>query len=389
MMSKMNGRAFVALLLAMTSGCTLAYKEEVFEGKLPQQCSQASDCVSLVKADEADKVLCENHICIVAECMVDDDCESRMCDEALHTCIALEDGVEPPGKECKKNADCDAMADELCSPKDGRCYKKWGCLETEPDWTNAENVKTAFNYNVLIRSLIAPEDATVLRNISARACGSSDPNCERPSVPTSAITPTEDGHITVPFNGVGPTGWTGTIRVSADLPPSDEPDAPTVLPGYFQFTPQNPLVSDVFQQARGVLIDTTTADTLAKLAMTGEVAKAANAVFFIYDCGGNPAADMTIAILGTTQGTLFPLASEKDPLPGSTTGDFGAAFLANIPTTGFQTFIITDAKKTKTVTSTLNFNVFDDGINYMHYYPRYSALKKWKDYAAANPGKIP
>ncbi len=387
-MRNANSSAVLALLV-FSGGCTLLYEKDAEQ----RQCSQDSDCDSLAKGTDAEgtSFLCLSRVCQAVECRVAEDCavpDGSVASCVANTCVLAD--AAPSVKACSNNSDCESG--ELCSPKDGTCYEKWGCLDDESDWLSSESKKTEFSYRALMRSLQNPDDDTLLGELTVNACSSSDIDCSRPAVANAAVMKTDDQHITVPFKNVGINGFMGTIRVQAALPGagvSDAGVAEEVLPGYFHFTSENPLVNETIAQDRAILIDTGTASSLSSFADVPDITLTANVIFLLYDCGGNKASDLSIGVKNASGFRFISLRDEQNPDFGATsTSSYGAAFVAAAPE-GFQTFVIKDEKQNRIVTDTFAFNVIKNGINYVQYYPRYSALKKWMEYAEANPDQIP
>ncbi len=379
-----RGLAAVATL-AFLGGCTFLYSSDLDK----RQCKTDGDCAKLASDISNDGLfLCEANACKAVDCKVDTDCAlGQTCD--ANSCVGGSDGGEL-AKACKRDTDCGT--NERCSPKDNLCYSKWGCLDSERDWTNTENRKSDFEYKMLMRSLQNPDDPSLLGTLTVRACPSTDLVCASATVPDERVTKTADKHITVPFVNVGINGFVGTVRIDATVP--DDQQTMTgmpkqVLPGFFQFTGENPLVNDTIGQDRAILIDTNTAAGLASLSTVGSITEASNIVFLFYDCGGNKAANMRADIKDKTGYRFVTLADEQNPSLGDeATTSYGTAIIVGAPS-GFQSFIIKDVKENRVITDSFSFTVIENGINYVQYYPRYAAMKKWLDYAEKNPDAVP
>ncbi len=341
--------------LAFASGCTLLYASDADK----KQCTSDADCSRL--ASESGSYECKASVCVAIEGAQSSDAGA---DAATDTRVA-----------CKNAKDC--SEGERCG-FDGFCYEKWGCLDDDPDWL--DNVKQEFTYESTMRSLQSPDDATLLGEISAMACSAADPACERPKVPASAVTVGADKVLTVPFSAVGSSGFVGVIQILAGLP-ADSPTAKPVLPGFFHYTAENPLVTDVVTQDRALLIDEGTYGLLGALAGTSADSSSGTNVFLVYDCGGQSAADVSIVpSAGVTGFRFIPIQGETTPVIDgrTTTTDDGVGILINIPP-GAQAFVLKDEKLGRVISDTFSFNVRGDAINYVQYYPRHSALKAWLD----------
>ncbi len=353
--TKLFAIALGALTL-FTAGCTLMYASDADK----KQCKVDSDCNEL--AGEAGDFECKTSICVSIENVQSRDAGTG-------------DGATENRVACQNAKDCGEG--ERCG-FDGFCYEKWGCLDNDPDW--ADNVQQEFAWQATLRSLQSPDDVTLLGSISAEACSAADPNCERPKVARGTASVTDDKVIKMPFTGVGKSGFVGVIKVLAALP-TDIPNAKPVLPGYFHFTSENPLVSDVVSQDRALLIDKGTYGLLGALAGTSTDSSSGTNVFLIYDCGGQSAADVSIIpSSGVTGFRFIPIQGETTPIIDgrTTTTDDGVAILINIPP-GSQGFVLKDEKLGRVISDTFSFNVRGDAINYVQYYPRFSGLKAWLD----------
>jgi len=353
-MSRFVVRMLLACSLTALASCTLMYGDD-FDKK---QCKSNKDCPTLPEGSVA--YSCLSNVCVLNE---------------------VDAAVGAARVACKNAKDCETG--ERCG-FDGFCYEKWGCLEDDPDWL--DNVKQDFTYESEVRSLQSPDDASLLGTISAMACSAADPKCERPKVPESASKVSADKVLTVPFKGVGSSGFVGVIKMVAELPKDADGEVRAVLPGYFHFTGENPLVTDVITQDRALLIDEGTYGNLSGLSSVGADPNAGTVVFLMYDCGGQSAADISITPSGVENFAFVPIQGETTPvISGTATTDDGVAILVNIPP-GSQVFTLKDTKL-GLVSDTFSFNVRGSAINYVQYYPRYSGLKAWLDERARKAKK--
>lgn len=356
--------ATLSVGLSLLSACTLIYKSDADK----KQCKNDDDCGEV----SGEPLVCRSGVCSWKNGVGPMDAGG---DDGKPDAAA--DAGGKPRVACENTKDCGEG--ERCG-FDGFCYEKWGCVDNDPDWL--DNVKQDFTYTATIRSLQSPDDATLLGTLTASACSAADPTCQRPKVEEKAATVTDDKVLTLPFKGVGSSGFVGFIKMVAELPDQGADagvEARAVLPGYFHFTAENPLVNDVVTQDRALLIDTGTYGLLAGVAGVGADEGAGTIVFLIYDCGGQSAADVSITPSGLSDFTFVPIQGETSPVIGeTTTTEDGVAIVVNVPP-GSQSFVIKDEKLNRIVTDTISFNVRSEAINYVQYYPRYSGLKAWMD----------
>ena len=351
----------LAAASVLSGACTLLYSDDATQ----KQCKSDKDCQDLL--GRSDILTCEANVCVFREGI-------SSLDAGGDANVAT-DGAADNRIACKNTKDCGEG--ERCG-FDGFCYEKWGCLDNDPDWL--ENVKQEFTYEAAIRSLQSPDDATLLGELTVSACSAADPECERPKVPEGVATVSADKVLKLPFTGVGTSGFVGVIKMLAGLP-SDSPTAEPVLPGYFHFTGENPLVTDVVTQDRALLIDQRTYGLLGALAGTTADSSSGTNVFLIYDCGGQSAADVSITpSAGVTGFRFIPIQGETTPVIDgrTTTTDDGVGILINIPP-GSQAFVIKDEKLGRVISDSFSFNVRGNAINYVQYYPRLSGLNAWLD----------
>jgi len=354
--------------LSLLSACTLLYEDDAKK----QQCKSDADCGRLLGKNNL--LTCRSNVCVFADGVTSLDGDAGKDDGKVDA--SVDSGVKPR-VPCKNAKDCGEG--ERCG-FDGFCYEKWGCLDDDADWL--DNVKQDFSYTATIRSLQSPDDASLLGKLSASACSAADPTCQRPKVDEKAVTVTEDKVLTLPFTGVGSSGFVGFIKMVAEQPDQGADagtEARAVLPGYFHFTAENPLVNDVVTQDRSLLIDTGTYGLLATVAGIGSDEGSGTIVFLIYDCGGQSAADISVTPSGVSDFTFLPIQGETSPVTGGTaTTEDGVGIVINVPP-GSQSFVIKDETQNRIVSDTISFNVRPEAINYVQYYPRYSGLKAWMD----------
>jgi hypothetical protein len=319
----------------------------------------AAGC-SLMYADDADK----------KQCTSNDDCKGRVEGATL---VCTEQGVcaDPAGPQtCEQAKDC--PGGQLCG-FDGLCYEKWGCLDNDDDWPVAAS---SFTYSAQLVSLANSENPALLGNdIEVIACSAGDPDCTSP-ISTGKLDAAKD--LTLTFSNFKDTQFNGFIRVRDSSVELGSADA-TFLPAYIHYGRETRLVSDLPVQSRIFLVSPATYMGLAKLAGVTADAEAGTVIFIMQDCGGHSASKVSMKPMGTNSYTFVAVQGGNQPVPGATsTTEDGAGLLLNIPRDQARTFVLRDDESGRVIDN-VSINVRGHATNYVFYYPRYSALKKWLD----------
>jgi hypothetical protein len=151
-----------------------------------------------------------------------------------------------------------------------------------------------------------------------------------------------------------------------------------ILPSYLHFTRENPLVG-AFKAPRPMqLIAQSRIQNLALFTGVTASSDAAGLFAYIFDCGGRPAAEVSMAPSNAPNAKVIPLQGESGPLVGSTkTTPDGTMIVVNLPPNMLQVFTLRDETTGRVITDTLNFIPRGPGVNFVTYYPRHSAAKHW------------
>lgn len=355
-------------MLAMLAGCSFIYGDDLDK----EQCERDADCAS----DAGVALVCRMNACQAPLCAGNDDCPSGFsCEATMCMPNAADAGVRTA---CTQDVDCGEGS--RCG-FDGFCYEKWGCLASNRDWPIAAQ---SFSYQVPIRRITDLEVPSAVPEMSIIACNTIDPTCTRPAVRKEDVTVSEDKVVTVPFSGIGASGFTGFIRFdpiarSVDGGVADAgTDEVLALPGVLHFTAETPLVGNTRAQSRLLTIDPSTFGALAIIADVQLDLTAATIAVRIHDCGGRTAAGVSMIPTGVTTATFVPIQNESTPVVGGTrTTSDGSAIIINVPPDRNQTFVLRDEDTGRVIAQDIAFVARGAAINYLFYYPRYRALDQW------------
>ena len=361
-------RAMWLSLLMGSAACTFVY-----QGDLDRtQCKRQSDC-------EADATKlgtpleCRQNVCQPPECSETPDCPTgSVCVDKL--CVADSEGAFA----CKQDSDCGDAA-RRCG-FDGLCYEKWGCLDDDPDWPMSE---PPFTFVTRLVRAEKPTDPEALGKLDIIGCGSVDPNCDRPDISAAAIALSAEGKLRVPFDVTLPMGFTGVVRITSA---AEEPDP--ILPTYRVFPSETPLVSDMVDPDPINVLGVNTFPTLASAFGLTIVEGTGFVEAHLYDCGGRPAPNVAVSAPGVPDAN-FIILSSSGPVEGATsTIADGAGTLLNLPAGESRQLVLRDEKLERVITDTLTIIVRGPAMNYLVYFPRYSAVKSWLE-EAERQGRSP
>jgi hypothetical protein len=367
--------SLISRLATMIAGATIAGCSLVYGGDIDaRQCTSSADCEAAA-ATLGDPLVCLASICQRQTCTTNAECPAQtVCSNTV--CVKGDAG--PMQRACTQDSECGAG--ERCG-YDKLCYDKWGCLDTERDWTP--------NASATFRSAVGDfiTGAVATGNVTVRACRVNDPDCSRPvveveQVPVEAATKA----FTVTFSALTSLGFIGMVNVTASG--TDGLGAP-FLPGYVHFTQETPLVSDLKPQTDVLLIGSSSIATLAASWAYPIDPQKVILVLQAHDCGGRRAPGVSLAPLDAVADYLYvPIAGKMVPMPGETkTADDGAALAFNLPGKS-QVFIIRDEDLSRVLTDKISVTLRAPGINYLAYYPRRSAVEKYMAYAKSQ-GLVP
>jgi hypothetical protein len=336
-MTRVLARMLLTTLVA-TAGCTVMY------------------------ADDADRKQCKSN----------DDCEKRSGGEGL--VCKLPEGVcgDPEGSDepvaCKQNTDCPDA--QLCG-FNGFCYEKWGCLDSDLDWPEANR---DFTFTAPLVSLTNPENPDLLGDaFEVLACAGADPGCASP-IATGNVD--ADKLLSLRFSNFTGSQFTGSIRIRDSA--ATEPESAAFMPTYVHYGSESRLVTSLRVQTRIFLVNPATYAMLATLAGVSNADQGAGTVIFIvHDCGGQLAAAVSMRPESTSSWEFLAVSGGNQPVPGTNaTTEDGAGLLLNIPPDEARTFVLTDEASGDEI-DRVSLNVRGRAINYVFYYPRYAALDQW------------
>jgi hypothetical protein len=317
---------------------------------------------SLMYADDADRTQCDSD----ADCRKRTGDDRLMCVKPEGVCNYTDDTSESVA--CSQNAEC--PQGQQCG-FDGVCYEKWGCLDDDPDWPEADD---SFTFSGPLVSLTNPADPSLLGDsIEVLACSAGDPNCASP-LATGQVD--GDNNLSVRFTSFRDVQFNGFIRIR-DSSASDV-DSAAFLPAFVHYGSQSRLVSSLPLQTRIFLVNPAAYGTLASLAGVSDADPGAGTVIFIVqDCGGRLAAQVSMKPEGTSSYEFLAVQGGNQPVPDAeaTTAD-GAGLMLNIPPDEARTFVLKDEDSGREI-DRVTLNVRGRATNYVFYYPRYSALTRW------------
>lgn len=378
MATRIHGVLFGATL-ALSAGCSFIYGDDLDK----KQCERDADCGS----DAGVALVCRMNACQAPLCAGNDDCPSGF--SCVATMCMPGEGDAGTRTACTQDVDCGEG--NRCG-FDGFCYEKWGCLASNRDWPTAAQ---SFSYQVPVRRITDLEVPSAVPELAIIACNAIDPDCRRPAVPKGDVIVSEDKVVTVPFTGIGASGFTGLIRFDPVTPGSDagiaDAGASEVLPlpAVLHFTAETPLVGNTRAQSRLLTIDPSTFSALALIADVQLDLTAATIAVRIHDCGGRTAAGVSMFPTGVATATFVPIQNESTPVVGGTrTTIDGSAIIINVPPDRNQTFVLRDEDTGRVITQEIAFVARGAAINYLFYYPRYRALDQWNR-EAARRGLVP
>ncbi|MET0340443.1 MAG: hypothetical protein ABW252_05545 [Polyangiales bacterium] len=371
---------FAPLALGLIAACSLVYSDELSQ----KQCTEQADCDSYA-AQLGTPLVCRSNACQAPFCNAQSDCPSgSACTQNL--CVSSRsDGGAPSVTTCSADSDC--ASGSRCG-FDKVCYAKWGCLDTTAEWASIKSNPTLeFTANHI--SDVAGSGTSLLPDLVADACGISNLSCSPPFVSSQNTRVSAAKLVTVPFSGIPARGFIGFVRLSARAGidggvamPSDGGSSSQLLPNYVHFTTETPLVDDYPVQHRLLMIDSATFDLFSRSTGIPLDQTKGSVGLQVYDCGGRAAADVTLLANGFAEAYFTPVQGESLPIIGrDTTDENGAGIMINLRTDTFQAFTLRDVVQNRLITDQLNFYVKGGAINYVMYYPRQSALKKWTDQA--------
>jgi hypothetical protein len=99
---------------------------------------------------------------------------------------------------------------------------------------------------------------------------------------------------------------------------------------------------------------------------------------YIFDCGGRPAANVSLAPSNAPDAKVIPLQGESGLLVGSTkTTSDGTMIVVNLPPNRVQVFTLRDEDTGRVITDTLNFIPRGPAVNLIMYHPRHTSVKQW------------
>ena len=304
-------------------------------------------------------------------------CNAGVC-EAKSVAGGPDGGAQVGPRACKIDSDCEANS--LCG-FDRYCYKKWGCLDQPRDFSPAD---MNLEFRASIRRFENIADLTLVGSLRTTACLSTDPSCLRPSVPSGAAQLSADKTLTVPFKGIAPSGFIGSMQVKqVTTTDAGVVDDPSVLPAYYHFTSENPLITSMTSQTELMMVGPIIFPALSAQYGVNADPNLATVVLQVHDCGGRKAADVSLTPLGGASGSIFVAVSGKaTPLLGrSTTTEDGAALLLNVPAGANLLFALRDDQQGQVLSDAITFLAHGKALNYFVYYPRRSALQRWMAYA--------
>jgi hypothetical protein len=293
-------------------------------------------------------------------------------------CEASDAGAQVGPRACKADNECGT--NNLCG-FDGYCYAKWGCLDEPRDFSPAD-VNPEFRAS--IRRFEDISDLSLVGTLDTTACLSTDPSCTKPVVASGAAQLSADKTLTVPFRGIAQTGFIGRMQVKqVTKTDAGVVDDPNVLPAYYHFTSENPLVTSITSQTELMMVGPFIFPVLSAQYGINADPNLATVVLQVHDCGGRKAADVSLTPLGGASGSVFVAVTGKaTPILGlSTTTEDGAALLLNVQSGGNLLFALRDEKQGRVLSDAITFLAYGRALNYFVYYPRRSALERWMNYA--------
>lgn len=353
------------LTLSLLTGCSLAYSDDLSQ----KQCNVQADC-----DDDARRLgtplVCRSNACQAFSCETTSECpRGTACVD--NQCLAPRDAGTAAPLTCAQDGDC--VNGSRCG-FDHACYAIWSCLDQAADWPTSAS---SLHLRLPIRSMASLDDPAAVGGLSVVACDEGDVACASPRV-TNASVAMNDTVLDLPFTNL-PGAFHGFVRIDPTSTPADA-DA-GVLSTWVHFPDVSPLAGDVYAQNR--LLTVTAGGIRARAAAAGVSLDTDLGVVALqaYDCGGRPIDGAALRTADGTATSFLALQSESrlDATSGRT-GSEGAGLLVNVPG-GAQTLIIRDVTANRTLSDGVQLYVAPHAVNYVYYYPRYSAVKKWMDEA--------
>lgn len=335
-----------ALAATVLSSCSIMYGDDADA----RQCKSNADCAAINAA------------------LV---CNAGVCEES-------DAGLQQQGpRACKVDTDCENQ--QLCG-FDGYCYDKWGCLDQAKDFTPADSSPS---FRATVRRFEDISSVSFVGDLKAQACTITDPQCMRPVVANSAVNLSADKVLTVPFVNLAQNGFIGNIDVSRAVSGDAGTGGGSVLPVYYHFTSENPLVTSLTTQTELLMVDPAVFPLLGQTWQVEVDPAKATVVLQAHDCGGRKAANVSITPQGVTQFLFVAVTGKTTPVVGLTkTTEDGAALLLNMPGDNRSVvFTLKDEDQSRILTDSLSFQVRAAALNYIAYYPRRSAITRWMTYA--------
>jgi hypothetical protein len=365
-------------LLALATGCSFLYGDDIDH----RQCTTQADCDAVAIGSP---LVCRMNTCQLASCL-----SSAQCPEGSECVASTCTTRAPPDSGMSKTActqDSDCGTGNRCG-FDNFCYEKWGCLDDDRDWPKSS---PSFSYRIAVRKITDLEfrEPASFPELDVVACAAIDPACNTPVVRRGDVQLSDDKTVSVPFTGIGNSGFNGFIRfapVALTLDGGVAQDGGTAqpfLPTYLHFSADNPLVASTVAQSRLLTIDETTFGFLATVAEVKLDLTQATIALRIHDCGGRTAPGVSMVARGVTSATFVPIQNESVPIVGGTKTAFdGSAIIINVPPRN-HTFVLHDEDVGRTIADQVAFLAVGNAVNYFFYYPRFKALEAWNQQARA------
>lgn len=336
--------------LSLLGSCSIMYGDDADA----KQCKVQADCDAVSMRTGAQLV-----------------CNDGVCEQPADA------GAQVVAKACTVDSEC--PANNRCG-FDGFCYEKWGCIDQPRDFAPAD---TNADFRATVRRFENSASAELVGDLKAVACLTNSPSCNPPSVASEAIALSADKVLAVPFRGLAENGFVGAIEVMR-RPSADGGTGDPILPAYYHFTSENPLVTNLTTQSELFMASDVIFPVLAGQWGVTLDPQRGTVVLQVHDCGGRKAADVTLTPMGVSDYLFAPVTGKSTPtLAASATTEDGAALLLNLPPDRNVIFTLRDEVQGRVLSDKISFVVRGKAINYFAYYPRRSALARWMAHAKA------